>query len=41
MRMVADFMEMEGWDTYYLGANTPTESVFTHRDSQKERDLVK
>lgn len=23
MRMVADFFEMEGWDTYYLGANTP------------------
>ena len=22
-RMVADFFEMEGWDTYYLGANTP------------------
>jgi methanogenic corrinoid protein MtbC1 len=27
MRMVADFLEMEGWDTYYLGANTPTESI--------------
>jgi methanogenic corrinoid protein MtbC1 len=27
MRMVADFFEMDGWDTYYLGANTPTESV--------------
>lgn len=26
-RMVADFFEMEGWDTYYLGANTPTESI--------------
>jgi methanogenic corrinoid protein MtbC1 len=25
--MVADFFEMEGWDTYYLGANTPTESI--------------
>jgi methanogenic corrinoid protein MtbC1 len=23
MRMVSDFFEMEGWDTYYLGANTP------------------
>ncbi len=23
VRMVADFFEMEGWDTYYLGANTP------------------
>jgi methanogenic corrinoid protein MtbC1 len=27
LRMVSDFFEMEGWDTYYLGANTPTASV--------------
>jgi methanogenic corrinoid protein MtbC1 len=27
VRMVADFFEMEGWDTYYLGANTPTPSI--------------
>ncbi len=27
MRMVADFFEMEGWDTVYLGANTPMESI--------------
>jgi methanogenic corrinoid protein MtbC1 len=27
VRMVADFFEMEGWDTYYLGANTPARSV--------------
>ena len=27
VRMVADFFEMEGWDTYYLGANTPPASV--------------
>jgi methanogenic corrinoid protein MtbC1 len=26
-RMVADFFEMDGWDTYFLGANTPTEGV--------------
>ncbi len=26
-RMVADFFEMEGWDTYFLGANTPPESI--------------
>jgi methanogenic corrinoid protein MtbC1 len=25
--MVADFFEMAGWDTYYLGANTPAASV--------------
>jgi methanogenic corrinoid protein MtbC1 len=27
VRMVADFFEMEGWDTTYLGANTPTAGV--------------
>lgn len=27
VRMVADFFEMEGWGTYYLGANTPAASV--------------
>lgn len=27
VRMVADFFEMEGWDTYYLGANSPAESI--------------
>jgi methanogenic corrinoid protein MtbC1 len=26
-RMVADFFEMAGWNTFYLGANTPIESV--------------
>jgi MerR family transcriptional regulator, light-induced transcriptional regulator len=29
MRMVADFFEMGGWDTYFLGANTPAESVIS------------
>ena len=27
MRMVADFFEMAGWESYYLGVNTPTNSV--------------
>lgn len=27
IRMVADLFEMDGWDTYYLGANTPSESI--------------
>jgi methylmalonyl-CoA mutase cobalamin-binding domain/chain len=27
MRMVADFFEMEGWDTYFVGANTPTQDI--------------
>ena len=26
-RMVADFLEMGGWDTHFLGANTPPDSV--------------
>jgi MerR family transcriptional regulator, light-induced transcriptional regulator len=26
-RMVADFFEMAGWDTYFLGANMPPESI--------------
>ena len=26
-RMVADFFEMDGWDTYYLGADTPNDAV--------------
>jgi methanogenic corrinoid protein MtbC1 len=26
-RMVTDFFEMEGWDTFYLGANMPVEGV--------------
>jgi methanogenic corrinoid protein MtbC1 len=27
IRMVADFFEMEGWNTFYLGANTPSGAV--------------
>jgi methanogenic corrinoid protein MtbC1 len=27
IRMIADIFEIEGWDTYYLGANTPSESL--------------
>ena len=27
IRMVADFFEMDGWDTYYLGANTPPQAI--------------
>ncbi|MBD3196241.1 MAG: cobalamin-binding protein [Candidatus Lokiarchaeota archaeon] len=29
IRMIADFFEMEGWDTYYLGANTPIDSIIS------------
>jgi len=34
VRMVADFFEMEGWDTYYLGANTPTSSVLQELETR-------
>lgn len=27
LRMVADFLELDGWDTYYLGANMPPEAI--------------
>ena len=27
VRMVSDFMELAGWNTYYLGANTPNKSI--------------
>ena len=27
LRMVSDIIELEGWDTYYLGANTPVEGI--------------
>ncbi len=27
IRMVADFLEQEGWDTHYLGANMPEEGI--------------
>ncbi len=27
VRIIADFFEMEGWDTYYLGANSPTSAI--------------
>ena len=27
IRMIADFFELDGWDTYFLGANTPLESI--------------
>lgn len=27
IRMVSDFLEMEGWDTFYMGANTPNATI--------------
>ena len=39
LRMVADFFEMDGWDTYYLGANTPAKSILQAIEENKA-DLV-
>jgi methanogenic corrinoid protein MtbC1 len=39
IRMVADFFEMEGWDTYYLGANTPVKSLL-ESISQYEAEVL-
>ena len=38
-RMVADFFEMEGWDTYYLGANTPTSDILATLE-ERDPDLL-
>ena len=35
LRMVTDLMEMESWDTYFLGANTPINAIPEHIISKK------
>ena len=39
-RMVTDFFEMQGWDTYYLGANMPIESVVRYLSEIKPQCLA-
>jgi len=39
VRMVADFFEMEGWDTYYLGANMPAEGILKSIE-EHEADII-
>lgn len=39
-RMVTDFFEMHGWDTYYLGANMPNESVVRYLSEMKPQCLA-
>lgn len=39
VRMVSDFFEMEGWDTFYLGANVPTPSVLQTL-KERQADLI-
>jgi MerR family transcriptional regulator, light-induced transcriptional regulator len=35
VRMVADLLEMNGWDAHYLGANTPRDSVMEYLEKQR------
>lgn len=35
IRMVADFFEMDGWDTVYLGANSPTTALLDAIEEHK------
>lgn len=39
IRMVADFFEMEGWDTYYMGANMPDADI-VRTISQQEAHVL-
>ncbi|MGM0502268.1 MAG: cobalamin-dependent protein [Bacillota bacterium] len=39
IRMIADLLEVEGWDTYHLGANTPNSDIID-TVIDKEADLV-
>jgi methanogenic corrinoid protein MtbC1 len=39
IRMVSDFFEMEGWDTFYVGANAPTASILETL-SEREADVL-
>jgi len=39
IRMVADLFELEGWDSYYMGANTPTKSIL-NTIAEQEADVL-
>lgn len=39
-RMVADLFELEGWNSHYLGANTPKESIVASLDIYKPQILA-
>lgn len=38
-RMIADFLEMDGWDANYLGSNTPTPAVISLLKERKAKGL--
>lgn len=39
VRMVADFFEMRGWDTYYIGANAPVSTILAALKSRRAHVL--
>lgn len=39
VRMIADLLEMEGWNTFHCGANTPKEDII-ETIAEKEADIV-
>lgn len=39
IRMVSDFFEMEGWDTFYLGANVPLPSL-VQTIAERKADVI-
>jgi len=39
IRIITDFFEMEGWDTHYLGANSPTPSIL-HFLGKRKADVL-
>lgn len=40
LRMVADFLQLDGWDTHYLGANVPTPDVLRTLTDTRARILA-
>lgn len=40
LHMVADLFEMDGWDTYYLGSNSPTEVVLQALEAKRPQVLA-
>jgi len=40
VRMVSDFFEMEGWDTFFLGANTPMSGTLQQVNDRKPHVLA-
>ncbi|HWR32779.1 MAG TPA: cobalamin-dependent protein [Chitinophagaceae bacterium] len=40
IRIVSDFLEMEGWQTYYLGANAPPAAILSAIDQNKAQVLA-